>query len=91
MFDGHLWRRTEPGHKHGPSCGHVKRSRGWCTDHRDPRPYDDSRMDDMDRRDPAKGLYEYGGQTWILVGHVHGAKCFHVLRDGRWYLRQPDD
>ena len=39
---------------------------------------------------PTLGVYEWEGKTWYLRGHVHDESCVHVLRNGRWYLREPD-
>jgi hypothetical protein len=89
VWDGHLWRRTEPGHKHGAQCIHVFVGGRWRTDAEEPREYDGT-LEDYQRKDPDNGLYEFRGKIYWLRGHTHSGRCLHKLGPYGWYLPEPE-
>jgi hypothetical protein len=84
VWDGHRWRKTPAGHKHGRDCGHFQDGNRWKLFASEPREYPDAT--EVQRARPESGLYDWGGKVWFLPDHVHGPGCHHHLRNNVWYL-----
>jgi hypothetical protein len=84
VWDGHRFRKTPVGHKHGRDCGHFQDGDRWKLFASEPREYPDAT--DIQRARPESGLYDWGGKVWFLPDHVHGPGCHHHMRDNVWYL-----
>ncbi len=95
----HFWNGSRlvvlgSGHHHNDSCGHQWDGRHWVVVSRT-RHHNDVHVDVAPRvhvttthhHGPACGcVYDRSGSKWVKVsaGHIHGAGCGHVHRDGRW-------
>jgi serine/threonine protein kinase len=87
VWDGHGWRRTEPGHVHAKGCGHFFRGGRWNLYGSDPRPYP-YELTEEQREQPESGIYDApDGKTYYLPNHAHGQGCGHVLEKGHWRLQ----